>query len=72
MITNLDFPWRKVFNVDLYPRVYLPLFITRASLELILSFDFFYNNRRETQIQCKGNWCLKYIPASFREFSEIV
>lgn len=41
MITSLALPCRRVLSVDLYPRVNFPLFITRASRELILSIAFF-------------------------------
>ena len=41
MITSLAFPCLNVFSVDLYPKVYLPLFMTRASLVLMLSIAFF-------------------------------
>ena len=35
MITSLDLPDRSVLRVDLYPRVYLPDFITSARRELM-------------------------------------
>lgn len=34
-------PLRRVLSVVLYPSVYLPLFITSARRELMLSADFF-------------------------------
>lgn len=40
-MTNLAFPSRRVLMVERYPRVYLPLFITRARRELMLSIAFF-------------------------------
>lgn len=43
MITSLAFPILRVLSVCLYPRQYLPLFITRAKRELMPSEDFFYN-----------------------------
>ena len=41
IITNFAFPWRRVSSVFLYPRVYLPDFITRARRELMDSTAFF-------------------------------
>ena len=41
MMTSLAFPLRRDFNVDLYPRVTLPDFITSARRELIESALFF-------------------------------
>ena len=43
MITNLDFPWRRVLRVWRKPRQYLPDFITKDRRELILSTAFFCN-----------------------------
>lgn len=40
-MTSLAFPSLRVLMVDRYPRVYLPLFITRARRELMLSMAFF-------------------------------
>lgn len=41
MIISLALPWRRVFSVCLYPRQYLPDFITSAKWELMLSKAFF-------------------------------
>lgn len=41
MMTSLDFPDRRVLRVLLYPRVYLPDFITSARRELMDSCWFF-------------------------------
>ena len=40
-MTSFAFPSRRDLSVDRRPRVYLPLFITRASLVLMLSMAFF-------------------------------
>lgn len=42
MMINLAFPWRRVLSVCLYPRQYLPDFITSARRALILSKAFFW------------------------------
>lgn len=41
---SFAFPKRSDLMVDLYPSWYLPLFITSASLVLMLSRAFFYSN----------------------------
>ena len=41
MMTSFALPLLKVFRVCLYPKTYLPLFITGASLELMFSRVFF-------------------------------
>lgn len=41
-IINFALPCRNDFNVDFNPRVYLPLFITSARRELMLSICFFW------------------------------
>ena len=40
-------PSRRVLSVERYPRVYFPLFITRASLVLMLSIAFFWGDNKE-------------------------
>ena len=40
-MTSLALAWRRFFRTDLYPSEDLPLFITKASLELMDSTDFF-------------------------------
>lgn len=42
MITNFALPCLSAFKVCLFPKTYFPDFITRASLELMLSMAFFY------------------------------
>jgi hypothetical protein len=46
MMTSLALPERKVFMVDFAPRVTLPDFITRASLELTCNIELVYEPDR--------------------------
>lgn len=48
-MTSLALPWRIIFCDCLYPRTYLPLFITSCSLELIDSKDFFCGRMNRTR-----------------------
>ena len=50
----IPLPERKVFSVDLYPSVYLPLFMTKAKRELILSMAFFYRHIITTKANKKN------------------
>ena len=52
-VRSLHLPWRSVFRVDLKPRVYLPLFITSARRELMLSMAFFVF-LIATMVDCKN------------------
>jgi hypothetical protein len=59
MRMSLAFPWRRVFKVDLYPRLYLPLFMTKAKRELMVSVDFFYIRVKENDLEflfMKNGW----------------
>lgn len=47
MMISLALPWRRVLRVCLYPRQYLPDFITNAKWELMDSNAFFCKFTRE-------------------------
>lgn len=64
MMTSLALPERRDLMVDLAPRVTLPDFITRASLELIwpaaLAFSYgTFQDRSQRSIQLSA--CLTYV-----------
>ena len=68
-MTSLALPRRNDLSVDRYPKVYLPLFITRAKRVLTLSMAFFYNGERlyTVMVRCYDRGLLSQLETNYVE-----